>query len=83
MSLFTPSRSSRLATIDLSKADQSQYSFKLKSEAAEQGSAKHKTLSHQGINYLYRCESPFPLCGKVRSGVRMHSRVDPLIAAPQ
>lgn len=31
-------------------------SFKLKAEAAEQGSSKYKTLSHQGINYLYRCE---------------------------
>lgn len=33
-------------------------SFKLKAEAAEIGSAKHKTLFQQGVNYLYRCELP-------------------------
>lgn len=32
-------------------------SFKLKAEAAEPGSQKHKTLMHQGVNYLYRCRS--------------------------
>jgi hypothetical protein len=31
-------------------------SFKLKAEAAEQGSAKYKTLFQQAVNYLYRCE---------------------------
>ncbi|RSH87875.1 uncharacterized protein EHS24_000393 [Apiotrichum porosum] len=30
------------------------YDFKLKAEAAEPGSQKHKTLMHQGVNYLYR-----------------------------
>jgi len=33
-------------------------SFKLKAEAAEQGSAKYKTLFQQAVNYLYRCELP-------------------------
>jgi hypothetical protein len=33
------------------------YSFKIKVDAADPSSAKHKMLQHQGINYLYRCES--------------------------
>lgn len=44
-------------------------SFKLKAEAAEKGSAKYKTLSQQGINYLYRCESPI-MVSLPRSGLR-------------
>jgi hypothetical protein len=36
-------------------------SFKVKVDAAEPGSSKHATLSHQAVNYLYRCEPPFRL----------------------
>jgi hypothetical protein len=31
-------------------------SFKIKIDAADPRSAKYRTLLHQGINYLYRCE---------------------------
>lgn len=41
-------------------------SFKLKYEAAPAGSAKQKTLLHQGANYLYRCELP------LWRGIRVH-----------
>lgn len=34
------------------------YDFKLKVEATEEGSVKHKVLMHQAINYLYRCKFP-------------------------
>jgi len=49
-------------------------SFKLKAEAAEKGSAKHKTLSQQGINYLYRCELSI-IVSLPRSGLRGVRRV--------
>lgn len=36
------------------------YSFKLRVEAADEGSKKREKLFDQALNYLYRCAFPLP-----------------------